>query len=373
MGRFEFLLSYSMKLFSLFPVRKNRIVFQSFYGTAYNDNPKSLSDYLKDKGLELIWIVKNKDHYCDEGVRFVSAHSLRCLYYLSTAKVWIDNCRKQIWIRKRNNQYYIQTWHAGISNKLGERLAENSLSSKYIAAAKHDSDMADLFLSNSKWLSNSYRDSFWYNGKILEAGLPREDILVSNRAIYHSQVCSFYGLDENTHIIIYAPTFRQSQSLSAYNIDYNKVIKLLSSKGDKWAIIVRLHPSARGENKLVYNEFVLDGTLYSEINELIMASDILISDYSSCLFDAMLAGCQVLIYASDIDQYIHERGFAFSWEELPFPLTKNNEELCEALSNFDMNKYLLDVNRFKEKCGVVKLGNATQKVSEYILQVISNG
>ena len=114
----------------------------------------------------------------------------------------------------------------------------------------------------------------------------------------------------------------------------------------------------------------MDGTDYDEINELILASDLLISDYSSCLFDAMLAGCRVMIYASDIEEYAKERGFYFRWEELPFPLSTDNASLEEKIMEFQDEKFCDHVSAFKKEMGCIHNGNASEAVVEHILNVL---
>jgi CDP-glycerol glycerophosphotransferase len=365
-------LSIFIKLFWIFPIKDKRISFQSFCGDCYNDNPKAISDALKNKGVELIWIVHTPTKFDDSDVKFVKKHSIKCLYYLATSKIWIDNCRKPFWIRKRRKQYYIQTWHAGISNKLGEKKTENMLSKEYLRDAKHDSSIADLFLSNSSWLTNSYRECFWYSGEVLEKGLPREDVLVGNYDEFHKKVCAYYNLSPQTHIILYAPTFRNDGKLDAYDLDYKALIEYMEKNGDEWVLLVRLHSNIRNTHRLQYNSKILNGSIYQEINDLIMASDIVISDYSSCLFDAMLAGRKVIVYASDIEQYEKERGFAFSWEELPFPIARTNEELIHIISQNDNEEYKFNVQKFKEKCGIVELGNASNAVADHIMRIITS-
>lgn len=369
------LINMLMRLFGILPIKKNKIIFSSYHGTSYSCNPRCISEALqkKNKNLDIVWVLP-PNYDVPDGVRVVQEKSIRGIYEYATAKVWVDNCRKSIWMHKRKKQYYIQTWHAGISNKLGEGYAQDELPEEYIMSAKHDSQMADLFLSNSRWLSESYRKCFWYKGKIFEGGLPREDVLKSGHETFHREICDFYGVNYNTKFVLYAPTFRNSGDLSVYNIDYERLISILNKDGNNWKIILRLHPNIqRMQTNIKYNDNILNGSKFAEINNLILASSLFISDYSSCMFDAMIAGCNVILYASDIENYENERGFAFKWSELPFLIATNNDELEQCIQNFDSKIYKEKVDLFSEQCGIYNKHNASEEVADIILRVVNGG
>ena len=165
--------------------------------------------------------------------------------------------------------------------------------------------------------------------------------------------------------------------MNVYNIDYQRVLYTLSEKdGGDWYVVVRLHPNLADKAGIIsYSERVLNGTAYPIMNELIMASDLLITDYSSVMFDAMEGGKKVVIYAEDIDQYVDDRGFYFDIRNLPFPLAENNDELIECLQVFDSETYKQDVRDFREEVGLFSDGTASMRTVNYILKRIeySNG
>ncbi len=155
-------------------------------------------------------------------------------------------------------------------------------------------------------------------------------------------------------------------------MDYEKVIDALKEKtGYSWKIILRLHPNIKdADTEIPYSDIVLNGTQYNEINDLILASDILITDYSSCMFDGMIANKAVVIYASDIDEYKKERGYLFKWEELPFDIATNTDELIKIINLFKRTNYNKKVEAFKDTLGFVKGGNASEDVAKYIIEQI---
>lgn len=361
-----------MLVFSAFPIKKNKIVFTSFEGWKYNDNPRAIYEKMAElrPEYEYIWLMQERD-YEISGAKVIKYNSVGAIYELATAKVWIDNCRKSLWIHKRKKQFYLQTWHGAIAVKKIEKDAEDKLPKEYIKAAIHDSQMADLFISSAKWVTNNYRTSFWYNKKILEKGLPRSDIFYRNSLNIRKKVKEYFGL-HHENIVLYAPTFRKSDSLKHYSIKFDEMKKVFSEKfGGDWVFILRLHPGLNHVSDCFFTEKgVINGSKYEDINELIVASDFVISDYSSCMFDAMEAGKKVVIYADDIKEYKTERGGYFEMEELPFEIAETNEELKEKIVGFDEEIYMQQIEKFMKTLGFFREQNASLNVVNYLVEII---
>lgn len=346
---------------SVFPINRKKIVFSSFRGRQFSDNPKAIYEGLvKDSDLELVWIAN--PGVVPDTVKSVPENSFKSLYELATAGVWIDNCRKKLWIRKRKGQFYIQTWHGNIAIKKIE--ADAVLTPSYVKMAKHDSAMADLFLSGSKWVTNVFKEAFWYDGEILELGYPRSDILYNDRELTAGKVREFYHLSPDTKLLLYAPTFRNSKDLSCYHFDYGGMLDALHRRwGGEWKILLRLHPNlSKLQNLITFNDRALNGLLYQEINELIVACEVLVTDYSSCMFDALEADKKVFIYATDLKAYDAERGCYFSFDTLPFPLAETNDQLLKSVEDFDEDAYAREAALFKERVGLYNDGHATERV-----------
>lgn len=361
--------------FRMLPIKKNKIVFDSFLGKGYSDNPKFLAEEFLERGeFELVWIVTNKNQEnFPERMEVVKHNSLAEIYHLATAKVWIDNCRKHYQLEKRKEQFYVQTWHGNIAGKKVEADVLETLSEEYIKCAQKDSEMADVFLSGSKWASQNYRDAFWYKGKILEYGLPRADIFYQSPEKYIKRVYEYYNLNSDEKLAIYAPTFRTDDNFECYSLNYKRLLKYLETEwGGKWKILVRLHPHIQNlQNMISYDECILNGSEYKDISELIIASELLITDYSGCMFDAMETGKKVLLFATDIQDYMLDRGTYFSFDELPFLLAENNDELCKNIQLFDEIIYKKKVVEFMKKCGFCNCDNSTKRIVDYIVEQIN--
>lgn len=363
----------------IFPIKNNKIVVCSYYGMDYGDNPKPIVEKLlnidKNKKLDIVWILNSDFYDCNslpDRVRKVKYESIACLYELVTAKIWIDNSRKKFVPPKRKKQFYIQTWHGGLCLKKIEKDAEDVLPKLYIKRAIKDSKYSDLFVSNSKWESMLYHNSFWYDGEILEVGLPRNDILINSSL--HDNICKKVHNELNVsldkRILLYAPTFRKSYNLDCYNIDYLNLKKELEEKtGKEWVILVRLHPNISIKSEeLSLPSNVIDVSAYPDLYNLMIATNLLITDYSSLMFDFGYLRRPVVLFATDIDSYLNDRGFMFDFKELPFIFTKNNRELIQSIKKYNEANYQKNLNNFYNSVGLNETGNSSTKIANLIIK-----
>ena len=357
-----------MYLCRLFPI-ENKAVFMSFFGKSYSDNPRAIYEEMLNENIDMkyIWLMKEDSVKIPNAI-VVKPLSFRGLFHQATARLWIDNCRKSAWIVKRKGQYYIQTWRGGIGVKKAEKDTENVLSMEYIAGAKHDSEMANLFVSGSKWNTDKYRRSFWYSGEIIESGLPRSDVFYKEVERTDETIRKLYTIDDLDKIILYAPTFRADGGIDCYKMDFDRLIRAAQEKwGGRWKVMVRLHPNLLGmDKKMRYSKDVINVSNYPDINELISICDILITDYSSCMFDALNIEKNVILYAIDIEEYRRDRDTYFSMNSLPFPLAKDEDELIEIILNFNEENYVDQINNFKKEYRIFDDGRASERIVEKI-------
>ena len=361
-------------LMRLFPIKKNKVVVVSYLGNGYGDNAKYIIKELlsQTKKYDVVWLTRKKEQRFPAGVRTVVYGSLKSIYEQCTAKVWIDNKRKPGYVRKRKEQYYINTWHGNTVLKRVEKDAVGVLPYYYINAAKRDSKMADVYLSSGKWDTHIYRTAFWYDGEIVECGYPRQDILFQNDKEQKEKIKSGLGIGPEEKILLYAPTFRSGDragDTSVYALNYKETLQALERRfGGVWRGIVRLHPNvaALGDRLCIPSE-VLNVTNYSDMQELMLIADCVISDYSSSITEAGAAGKPGFIFATDYELYMKERNVYFAFEELPFPVSKSNEELIEQIESFNIEGYADKCRHFyNDICGINREGKAAKTVTELI-------
>ena len=368
---------YIKKMFMVicrcFPINPKKVVFSSYFGEKYNDNPRAIFLEMKKRhpNWNYIWLLDNPKIRINNAT-VVIPNSFSAIFHLATSKVWIDNCRKEWWISKRKKQYYVQTWHGNVAIKKVEKDVENNLSKDYIKNAKNDSKMANLFLSGTKWRTKNYRDSFWYDGEILELGYPYSDVLYKNKNTVKKKVCNYFSLPTTTKLCVYAPTFRKDHNLECYDMDYNRVLAALEKRWEgKWKMLLRLHPNVYYKHRdMVYSKDVIDASDYKEMAELAKGADFIISDYSSTLIDAVEANDFGLIYASDYDNYMKDRSLYFKKNELPYIFCENNEELINEILHFSEEKCMSKVKAFYNDKGFFNDEFSTKRVVSYILKKI---
>jgi CDP-glycerol glycerophosphotransferase len=364
-------------LLRVFPVKSNKIVIVNYEGKGFGDNGKYIAQELlknSDK-YEIVWLANKNvaENEFPKDIRVVEYGTNKAIYELVTAKIWIDNCRKTADVRKRKVQYYINTGHGGIPLKKVEKDAEDKLSYSYILKAKNDSKMLNLMTSNSKFRSKILKESYWYEGEVIECGSPKIEVLMLPNSDTIRKVKKHYKLDNEIQILLYAPTFRSENSLKYYDIDFVRLKRRLEKYfGGRWEILFRLHPNLSNQiNEIRDKEAFIDATLYPDMQELLIASDVLVTDYSGTMFEYIYKNKPVFLYAKDIKSY--DRGFYFDFSELPFPLATNNEELETIISNFNHDDYYSKVKEFKLKVGLIEQFGASKKIGAIIDEIIRGG
>ena len=152
-----------------------------------------------------------------------------------------------------------------------------------------------------------------------------------------------------------------------------KTLKAVTSKfGGDWVVITRLHPLLinRRDDFIPAGSNIIDGTQYSDMQELLASVDLLITDYSSSIYDYVLSYKPGFIFATDIKKYDNDRGLYYPLTSTPFPVATNNEEMVKNIQNFNYDKYKSDVTEFLKGKGVVESGKASEKIVELIKEII---
>lgn len=366
-------------LFRVFPIQKNKIVINNLNGKGYGDNSKYIVEELLENSedLDIVWLLRDLTREkagLPNKVRSVKLNSFKSIYEMTTAKIWLESNRLGKHLFKRKMQFYIQTWHGGLGLKKIGGDVPYRMDKRNIKLAKRDSNMADLYISNSKHLTDIYRRAFWYEGEILESGFPKNDVLFKEKKQYRERVRELYGLNENDKILLYAPTFRDGARFDPYDIDFSFLSNKLNNEFDqKWVFIAKLHPNI--DSSKFYDIFpkeIINASSFPDMQELVLGIDALVTDYSSCMFDSAMAKIPTFLYASDIKSYVDERGFYFNMNELPFSFSENTENLAAAMSNYDKEKYQNSLKGFYKKVGLFDDGYAAEKVSEKISNLINS-
>lgn len=366
------------KICRLLPVKKNKIIFISHLGKNYSCNPKYICEYILKHfpySYDLIYLydpTNISDKQFSKGIKTVSIYSWRYIYEISTCGFFVSNTRIPVWFnfKPRKGQCYLQTWHSSLRLKKIEKDA--NLGEEYEKWASIDSEKTSLIVSGCKFSSDIFKNAFWYKGPLLEVGTPRIDYLLNLKDNDIIEIKRKALLEVSFRYLIYAPTFRKNGDISAYNIDYISLAEVLKEKfGGDWKILFRLHPNLKDVVDVKsLPSCCVDMSGYSDIQELIAISDIMITDYSSCMFDMAFMKKLCILYASDLEQYMRdERDLYFDIKSLPFPLAQNNAELSKIVSFYDDVHYQEDLERFMKSIGSYETGNACKKILDYIEKI----
>ena len=370
------------------PVVDNKIIFMNYWGKSFGCNPKYILEEIKRRNLpyELVWVING---YPDDfekdfptGVRFVQYKSKEFIKELASAKIWVSNHHfaKQfaLGLTKKPEQFFIQTWHGSLGIKKIEKNVKTLTDEQdWEHYASESSKATDLWVSNSKFETEIYNEAFWDVKGIKELGHPRNDIFFKSeeeKTLIRKKVFETLEIPEDKKVLLYVPTFKDTTSLSSYNIKFSKLLPVLKEKfGGDWVVVSRMHPSFRKRHykKIKELQNTYNANNYPDIQELLVSADIAITDYSSCIFDFMLTQKPAFIYATNIKDYNIERGFYYPITSTPFPVAENNKELNENIKNFNYDEYKQRVEEFLKEKGCMEDGHASEHVVDIIENVIN--
>ncbi len=364
-----------MHILSFVPVKKNRIVFNSFCGLQYSCNPKYISEGLEKAypgEFEIIWLLERPQQYTnvlDKHFKIARATRINRMRYLLTANVSVINAGN-IYASAplRHGQLHINTWHGGgYYKQVG--LDESEKTSLEKSLTKLSSKNTSQFVSSSKcFTENVIRRSFAYDGEVLDVGYPRNDIFFNgDRDEIRGKVFAYFGIDIACKITIYAPTYRYENTEEQPIPDF-EILKATASKrfGGKWVVLFRTHflsPITADQDDVYDATYRPD---MPDMQELLMASDMLITDYSSSIWDFSFTGRPCLLYTPDLDTYTASRGFGLDIYEWGFPVCRTEQELFDAIGSFDLAAYQTSMQQHHIALGSYEDGHATEKICRII-------
>ena len=300
----------------------NKVAFSSFKGAACSDSPLAIARALHElrPGTDIVFQLSDRAD-APEWVRRAAPGSLCWLRELATARVTVDNFNKPFFQRKLPGQKYIQTWH-------GDRGFKKVLYDMDPGAGYPDYLDMDLAVAGSDFCERMYRTAFRYEGEVMKTGLPRNDCLLKPVDIIEARrQCD---LPANMRVALYAPTFRDSRRGGAFKPDFDMDAALAALKdatGDDWVFVSRAHDQNTGVAGAV-----IDRTDFPEMALLMQASDLLITDYSSCAGDFPLLGRPVILFHSPGR---FERELYFDVEKSPFMIAHSQDELHALFGRLD--------------------------------------
>ncbi len=320
-------------------------VFESYGGLQCSCNPRAIYGELRRRapGLEFAWVTKDGQFTVPAGSRQLVAGSREHYEAMAQARYLVTNDLLPRWYRKRDGQFYLQTWHGTPLKRIGLDIEPPRLPGivAYLERQNEDTPKWDLLLAPSAFAVPIFRSAFAYDGEIAETGYPRNDVLSGpGRGERAAQVRRDLGIPEGKRVVLYAPTWRDDafQQGGRYRfeprLDLQAAARALGGSGGDFVIALRTHFNVRDPlRESSADTGLVDVTRYPDIADLYLISDVLITDYSSAMFDFAVTGRPMLFFTYDLERYRDQlRGFYFDFEaEAPGPLLTTTADVIEAL------------------------------------------
>lgn len=359
------------KIMCFFPVKRNRIFFQSFRTPGFTDNPqylcRALYEMCNDR-LEYICAFDNNDQSAEVPyVKMAQYRSLLWLYYLATSKTVVWNNFTPLWLTRRKGQLIINTWHAGGAFK---RTGLYRISADESKAEQQINQYINLFSSSSQIFTEFNIIEGWhYHGEILKCGMPRNDIFFSQEDVRKSsdKIRKHFGLGDSL-CVLFAPTYRGNGEKTIDMIPpLGEVREVLQKKtGRTVSILLRRH--RRDKNHYVVSEAIYDVSSYPDAQELLCCADILITDYSSIIWDYALLARPCFLFVPDKNEYETNRGLFTPIEDWPGIICRDRNELLQEIIEMDEKRSQEIAKRYLEKAGSYENGNAAKVLAKRIGQ-----
>ena len=357
-------------------VVKNRVVFVSFSGKSYSDNPRSISEALHkvSPDVQIVWIMsggEKKKQILPDYVKCVdSANKLLIYRHLLTASVFVSNVSLPQ-IEKSKKQLFIQTWHGDKAFK--KVLNDSPFVSKDYYVPEQIEGYCDLAVAGSEYGKRQYESAFRYKGKILMEGTPRNDRLVQNDPELQKELKKALNIPENTKLMLYAPTLRREASQSKQkqqiqDLDISATLDCLEKKdGCRWICLLRAHPAMVGLTGAGEDSRIMDVSGYEDMADLLLISDMLITDYSSCAGDFALLRRPLVLYQADRQEYLEkDRTFYFDIDESPYFVAQNQEQLEQIIAGMTAEKAAENCEEILKFYGDCETGHAAEAVAKII-------
>lgn len=357
-------ISVLIRMLYIIPIKENRIFAHSFGGKQYSCNPRAFTEYVLEhypSRYEIIWAFKEpkKWKYLEgKGIRIVKYNSFKRIVLEVTSKVSINNCGSYSWMPLRKKQYHVNTWHAGGAYKMlqNDFFAEKN-------RKKTGRQTTHMLSSGKKFTQCTIEREFDFHGDILNIGMPRNDRFFNKKIVqqYNRLVRKRYNIQDSAFIVLYAPTWRFDGIIPCPNMQ-NILIAVKERFKREPVLMLRNHNYSD-----IKNENAVDVTTYPDMQDLLCAADMLITDYSSSIWDFSFTGKAGFLYVTDLDKYEKDPGLFTDINEWGYPVCRNDQELIQAILDFDEKENQQRIQRKHEYFDSYESGCATSRLCDVLL------
>ena len=353
------------------------VLYSSFDGRQYSDSPRAVHEELarRDSGLEHLWVVRDQQAAVPAGVRAVALNSAEWHDALARSRWIVTNTQLPEWFERAAGQFVVQTWHGTPLKRIGRDLAGSPCAdAAYMASMPRRAAQWSVLLSPNSFSTPILRRAFGHTGEVLECGYPRNDLLyATDRDKVADAVRAGLGIPDGSRVVLYAPTWREDRPKQGgrYGLDLQLDLRQArQALGDDHVLLVRRHYMVGGS--IPESGFVRDVSRYPDVAELLLISDVLVTDYSSLMFDFAPTGRPMLFHTYDLAHYRDTlRGFYFDFENrAPGPLITTSAGVVEALRDPEQatDAHRDAYSRFVESFCDFDDGTAAARVADLMLK-----
>lgn len=344
------------------------IVFSSFGGRKYDDSPRIIFERMLNddrfNAFKIIWVFRQPDEFNLTRAKTIKIDTLKYYLTILQARVWITNTEMTRALNfSGKHTFSLNTWHGTPLKKIGKDVAKG----EKVFVGKGEKG-TDVFLAQGEYDRVIFSRAFNKSKEdVLLTGLPRNDELTpaiskTKYYIYRKKL----GIAEEKKVILYAPTFRD------YHVEKGSYVDILPIDLKKWEeflgreyiLLFRAHPAVVKTMDIRDNNFVRNVSNYPSLNDLMIASDILISDYSSIFFDYSIQGKPMISYCFDYSQYSKVRGMYMDIRT-ELPNAGNENQLLTFIKTMDWDVETKKAEDFRDKY-VQKYGGAAERVLDLL-------
>ena len=322
------------------------VFFEAWKGRQYSDNPRAIFEELVRRGdrRRLVWAVEDHGVEVPDGVETVVVGSRAYYRALGRARWVVSNDSMPKHYAKREGSRYGQTWHGTPLKRIGFDIENLQMSNKnYLKQFAKEVTKWDALVSPNPYSTEIFRRAFRYDGPILETGYPRNDVFhrPEERAARTEAARQRLGIEPGRRVVLYAPTWRDNQYDKsgryqfAMKLDLERMHRRFK---DDSVLLIRGHQLvANSVDTSMFGGFARNVSHYPDISDLYLVADVLVTDYSSVMFDFVNTGRPMIFFTHDLEAYRDDlRGFYIDFEaEAPGPLLGHTTEVADAVADLD--------------------------------------
>lgn len=357
---------------------RDAVLFISYNGKQYSDSPRAMHEELLRRGadLEYLWLVRDGQVNLPDTVQKVRFWSTEWYEALARCRYIVTNAHLPHWMERRPGQVIVQNWHGTMLKKIGLDIEAPKFDPQYHERLIQEARNWTMLVSSNRFSTPILKRAMGYDGEIVETGYPRNDYLYSPDLEQRAKdIKERIGLPADKRVVLYAPTWRDDLSHRRGQFKFDLRLDVEDARerlGDDHILLVRRHSNVVDSIPGAGNGFVYDVSEYPDIADLYIIADVMVTDYSSVMFDYAHLKRPMLFFTYDLEHYRDKlRGFYFDFEnDAPGPLIRTSEELVSALCDIDKVSaaYAERYQRFHELFCDLDDGNAAARVVDRMLE-----